>query len=381
MRWGQLEKMKTEMTHKERILAAIEHRAIDRVPIDYWGTPEATSKLMKGLNVKDFTSLINILDLDKIINIQPEYIGPGSKDGIKIVDFLGLSSDKLTDMYVFDHWGVKYKRVKSGKDNFCYYEMCSHPIEKLKSIDEIEENYCWPKIEWFDFSKIQENCLKYPDYAIESGYIAPFYMYNNIRGLEKSLMDLAINEEMAQYIIQKISDYFYGYAKKIFEAGNGKIDIAQVTDDFGTQNGLMLSIEMFDRYFREQYRRLIKLVNSYNIKIFHHDDGSIMDLIPELVEVGIDILNPIQWHLPGMDINKLKKDFGDDICFHGGVDNQKVLPFGNTSDVEQEVVDCIEALANNKTGYILAPCHNIQVNTPVENILKMYEAAKVYGKF
>ena len=373
--------MQAEMTNKERILAVIEHRTIDRIPIDYWGTTEVTNKLMKELNVKEFTELINILDLDKIISIKPDYIGSELKNGIKIIDLLDLTNLNLTDVFVFDYWGVKYKRVEYGNDSGFYYEICSCPIEKCRSITEIEENYIWPKIEWFDFSKIPEKCLKFSDYAIESGYMAPFYMYNNIRGLEQSLIDLAVNEKVAHYIIEKICDFYYKYAKKIFEISNGKVDISQVADDFGTQNGLMISVDMFNKYFREKYVKLIKLVKSYNIKVFHHDDGSIMELIPELVEIGIDILNPIQWHLPGMDINRLKRDFGDDICFHGGVDNQKVLPFGNISDVEREVISCIEGLANDKTGYILAPCHNIQVNTPVENILKMYETAKIHGKF
>ncbi|MFC2159773.1 uroporphyrinogen decarboxylase family protein, partial [Actinomycetota bacterium] len=163
--------------------------------------------------------------------------------------------------------------------------------------------------------------------------------------------------------------------------GDGKIDITSVSDDFGTQKGLMISIDMFKKYFKEQYIKLNKLAKSYDIKVFHHDDGSIMDLIPELIECRIDILNPIQWHLPGMDLNKLKQDFGNSICFHGGIDNQNVLPFGTPKDVEKEVSSCIEVLAGDKTGYILAPCHNIQVNTSVENILKMYETAKIVGRF
>ncbi len=371
-------KIYEEMTHKERILAAIEHRPIDRIPIDYWGTPETTNKLIKELNLTKFTELINILDLDKIISIRPEYIGPKINNGIKIVN--SVYRTNLKDEFLYDYWGVKYKIAKHGR-NGSYYEICSHPIQRYETVAEIEENYKWPKTEWFNFRKMSEEFSNFHNYAIEGGYMAPFYMYNNIRGLAESLIDLASNEKLAYYIIEKICDFLYEYAKKIFEIANGKVDIAQVTDDFGTQEGLMISVDMFNKYFREQYIRLIKLVKSYNIKVFHHDDGSIMKLIPTLVELGIDILNPIQWHLPGMDLDKLKKNYGDKICFHGAIDNQYILPFGTTADVEKEVINCIDILASDKTGYILAPCHNIQINTPVENVLKMYDTARKYGKF
>ncbi|MCL5071635.1 MAG: hypothetical protein M1308_12195, partial [Actinobacteria bacterium] len=115
--------MQAEMTHKERILAAVEHSAIDRIPIDYWGTLEATNKLMKELNVKEFTELINILDLDKIIQIIPDYIGPELKNGIKIVDKLNFT--ERTDEFIFDYWGVKYKRVGYGGNSGFYYEIYS----------------------------------------------------------------------------------------------------------------------------------------------------------------------------------------------------------------------------------------------------------------
>jgi len=102
-------------------------------------------------------------------------------------------------------------------------------------------------------------------------------------------------------------------------------------------------------------------------------------LIPRMIELGIDVLNPIQWRLPGMAPEGLKKDFGKVLCFHGGVDNQKTLPFGNPKEVEKEVIYLLDTLASNGTGYVLAPCHNIQPITPVENIITMYETVHHYG--
>lgn len=356
------------MKPRERILAVIDHKPVDKIPTDYWATPEVTERVMKELKVTNELELWKTLKIDKIINIQPKYIGPDFADGSNV------------DTNYWGYWGVKTKSVSYGNDQGTYYEIYYYPLEKYNSIEEIINNYTWPKADWFDFSCIEEECRKYPDYAIESGYMAPFYMYNNIRGLEENLIDLAINEEMAFYIIEKICDFIYEYHERLFEAANGQIDIAQVTDDFGTQQGLMIGVDMFDKYFKKQYRRFIKLVKNHGIRVFHHDDGAIMDIIPRMVDLGINVLNPIQWRLPGMGLKPLKERFGNKICFHGAVDNQKVLPFGSVEDVKKEVKNCLDILAADGTGYILAPCHNIQPNTPIENIKAMYKFANEYGR-
>ena len=356
------------MNSKERIMAAINRESLDRIPCDYWGTGEVTNMLKKHFGVEKDTDLWKKLRVDKIVNLTPYapdpryYIGPP------------LSNDE-------DIWRVKYKPKSYANGSGTYLEISYSPLADLDTIEEVEANYTFPKADWFDFSAIKEECQKHPNYAIECGYAAPFYMYNNIRGLEKSLMDLANNKEYAHYVIDKICDFLYSFHERLFEAGNGLIDIAQVTDDFGTQSGLMISTEMFDEFFKAHYQRLIKLTKDFGIKVFHHDDGAIRPIIPKMVELGIDVLNPVQWRLPGMDPENLKKDFGKVLCFHGGVDNQKTLPFGNRKDVEKEVVYLLDTLASDKTGYILAPCHNIQPITPVENIIAMYDAVHYYGRF
>jgi uroporphyrinogen decarboxylase len=167
----------------------------------------------------------------------------------------------------------------------------------------------------------------------------------------------------------------------MFEACDGLIDVTQVTDDFGTQAGPMINLKVFREFYAPHLRRFIDLAHSFGIKVFHHDDGAIRTFIPDLVEMGVDILNPLQWTCPGMDLKELKKDFGQKLCFHGGVDNQRVLPFGTTEEVRKEVRHCIDALASDQTAYILAPCHNIQSITPLENIIAMYSEAWKYGRF
>lgn len=356
--------MKEQMTPRERILSAIDHKPVDRIPTDYWATEEATDKLMKHTGAKDFLELYKILGIDGIMGVGPEYKGPDLKAEGSIIT---------------DYWGVKYKPVIYGENKGTYMEMCFHPLEKFETIDEIEANYTWPDANWFDFSTIAQQCSRFDNHAISGGYAAPFYMYTSIRGLEQTLVDLASDEKISVYIISKICSFLNDYHKKLFEAAHGRIDISQLTDDFGTQTGLMISIEMFNRYFGSHYRNFVKLYKDYGIRVFHHDDGAIMPLIPSLINIGIGVLNPIQWHLPGMDLHELKTRFGKSMCFHGGIDNQYVLPFGTVEEVKKEVETCMEILASDGTGFILAPCHNIQVVSPVENILTMYKSARELG--
>ena len=123
------------------------------------------------------------------------------------------------------------------------------------------------------------------------------------------------------------------------------------------------------------------LVKSHDILVFHHDDGAIRPLIPDFIDMGIDVLNPVQWRCDGMEQAGLARDFGERVCFHGGVDNQQTLPHGTVADVRAEAKWLVETLASDETGFILAPCHNVQPNTPPENVVAMYEAARAYGTF
>jgi uroporphyrinogen decarboxylase len=233
----------------------------------------------------------------------------------------------------------------------------------------------------FDYSEIYKLCRQYRDagYAVECGYISLSFFYSVIRGIEQMLVDFASDPELAEYILHKINEFAVAHTRRMLEEADGLADIVQITDDFGAQNGLLMSEAMIERYLGGYYEKNIAMARSYDVKIFHHDDGAVMDLIPWIVSKGCQVLNPIQWHLPGWDLHKLKTEYGKVLCFHGGIDNQDVLPFGTPDNVRAEVRACMDALYSDKTGYILAPCHNLQAITPVENVLTMYEYAKEYS--
>jgi uroporphyrinogen decarboxylase len=194
-------------------------------------------------------------------------------------------------------------------------------------------------------------------------------------------MDPLIEPEFTHHLLERMCDFIYRYHRRMFEACEGLMDLAEVADDYGMQTGPMISLGTFRTFYKPHVQRFIDLAHEFGMKVFHHDDGAIRAFLPDLVEMGMNVLNPIQWRCPGMEAEGLKRDFGRALTFHGGVDNQQTLPFGSVEDVRAEVRQLIDTLACDKTGYILAPCHNIQAVTPVENIVAMYDEAWQYGKF
>ncbi len=348
------------MKPRERVLKAIEHQEADRIPLDYAGTPETTEKLYRHFGVKDREELIRKLNIDMRM-IIPAYIGPE----------LRVFPDGTWE----DEWGSRYKKQHYAIGS--YDEVCYYPLAEAKSVEDVEK-YNWPKAEWYDYEGFACECEKYEDYAILAGYAAIYYAYWRMRGMDQALIDIALEPELAKAIIFKITDFSYTYFTEILEISADRITMIHIADDFGTQEGLMISPEMFREFFAPSMTRLIDLVHSYGVKVFFHSCGSVIDIIPDLIEARIDVLDPLQPQAKGMIPRELKRRFGDKLCFHGSMDVQGTLPYGTVEDVKREVKDRIEALGPGG-GFILAPCHNIQPDTPVENVIAMYETALEFG--
>ncbi len=352
------------MNHRERILAAIRHEPTDRPPTDIWATPEVWDKLKTHFGVDSNLAVYDKLDIDGIMGIAPPYIGPE----------LAPDPDWPTGAYR-DAWGMGYAPQSYATGS--YNEQFYFPLAQAETIADLEA-YLWPDPDWYDYAALPELAAQYPGRAIMCGYTAVFFYHNKLRGLELSLMDPIQRPKFTHHLIGRISDFFTEYHRRCFEAGRGVIDVTQVTDDFGAQHGLLISPRLFDAFYRKPIQRGIDLAKSYGIAVFHHDDGDCRKLLPRLAEMGVDILNPIQWRCGDWDLQVLKAEFGDRLCFHGGVDNQITLPWGTPEDVRYEVRRLLAALAPNRTGFIVAPCHNLQAVSSVENIVALYEAARSY---
>jgi len=348
---------KETMTPRERWLAVLTRQRPDRVPMDYWATAEATDKLCSYLNCT-FEEMLDRLHIDMPISVGARYVGPPPKEGEDI-------------------WGIRRCNVDYGSGT--YSEVVNAPLAKFKSVEEIEANYTWPKPDLFDYSHLPEVVKDNEHRPIRGGGSEPFLLYKALRGEEQAFIDLVENPDIVHYCLDKLFDLAYEDTLRIFETIPGQVMITYVAEDLGGQESLMYSPNQIREFLLPRMRRMAELTKQNGSFVFHHSDGAIRDIIPDLIQiVGIDVLNPVQWRCAGMDREGLKRDFGDKIVFHGGVDNQYTIPFGTVDEVRQEVADNLRILGAGG-GYILAPCHNIQSVGPPENVVALYETGYELG--
>lgn len=345
------------MTPKERWLAVLSRTKPDRIPMDYWATPETTVMLLKHLGCSSEWEMCRKLHLDMAVKINPEYIGP--------------SFPKDHDIF-----GCRYRQVSYGAGT--YRECIFHPLALFDSVEDIKRNYLWPDPDWWDYSSIRSQIEKKDDFPILAGHFEPFLIYKDLRGQEKAFIDLVENPELVHFCLDKLFDIGFTEIQRMYEQIPGKAILTYVAEDMGGQEDLMISPSHIRDFLLPKMKRVIDFVHNQGAFAFHHNDGSIRRIIPDMISAGIDILNPIQWRSKNMGREGLKKDFGNEVVLHGAMDNQQTLPFGSVEDVKAEVLENLNILGANG-GYILAPCHNIQPNTPVENILAMYETGYEYG--
>ena len=191
-------------------------------------------------------------------------------------------------------------------------------------------------------------------------------------------MDLVLNPEIVHYCLDKLFDLAYQSTLRTFETIPGAVIVTYIAEDVGGQETLMYSPAQIREFLHPLMKRMMELTKQHGSYVFHHTDGAVRDILPDLIDIGIEILNPIQWRCKGMEREGLKRDFGGKLIFHGAVDNQYTLPFGTVEEVRQEVIDNYRILGEGG-GYILGPCHNIQAIGPAENVVAMYEAGYEYG--
>ena len=347
------------MTPLERWTAVLNHQIPDRIPIDFWGTSEITNQLMNFLECENRLDLAKKIKLDLPYSPSPAYIGP--------------TLPAQTDIF-----GIQYRSVNYGAGT--YDESANAPLAQYTSVEEIKASYTFPSVDWLDYSNIAAQCIGWEDYPLRAGGSEPMLTYKQLRGEEQAMIDLAQNPEIAHYCLDQLFNFAYQTTLRLYEnlPKHLKPLYSYVAEDLGGQRNLMYSPRHIKEFLFPGMRKMIELAHSAGAKAFHHDDGNVTKILPDLVDLGIDILNPIQWRADGMDRQMLKDTFGSRLVFHGAVDNQYTLPFGTTDEVRQEVIDNINILGKDG-GYILAPCHNIQPNTSIENIITMYETALEYG--
>jgi uroporphyrinogen decarboxylase len=227
---------------------------------------------------------------------------------------------------------------------------------------------------------MEEMCERYCDYAIVIGWWSNvFSTCCDLFGMQKFLLNMHMNPELTHAVVERITDFFLEVNRRMFDAVGGKADIFYMWDDIAHQNGLFMKPELWREYFKPSYARLYGLAKKFNLKIMHHICGAIRPLIPELIELGLDILDPVQVRSPGMSPDELKAIYGSKLSFRGAVDVQQTLPFGTADQVREEVRERIRILGEGG-GYILASSHTLLMDVPIENILAMYDEANRFRR-
>jgi uroporphyrinogen decarboxylase len=350
------------MTPRERWRAVLLGQAPDRVPCDYWATAEVTDRLKRELGCATDRALWGRLGVDKCIHLGPVHPQAEERDW-------HLQS-------LFSLWHVGTVDIPHPTGVGTYREAVSFPLADAESVADVER-FPWPRPGDWDYSGLRGLCEEWRDHPVLCGSSEPFYLYCRLRGMEQALADLVENQALAEAILEHIFAVDHGVLSRVLSEVGPSIDFVYLAEDLGSQGSLLMSPALFRRFLKPRLRKLADLVHAHGVCVFHHDDGAIRPLIPELLEAGIDLLNPIQWRCRGMEREALARDFGDAVVFHGAVDNQQTLPFGTPAEVRAEVVDNLRIF--ERCRYVVAPCHNIQPITPTANILALYEAVAESG--
>ena len=363
------------MDARQRVELAISHQEPDRVPIDFWATTSVTARLMEHFGFTDREQLLEHFDVDFRYIEGPKYVGP--------------EPEVREDGSVEDHWGVPRVRVDvgSGSQASVYQEVIDFPLRDAKSVEEVRHYAKWPSPDWFDYDCVRDQVAE----ARRTGKVVIFMgdrmnrcaqlkpaMY--LRGVDQILVDVALEPDIAQYIFRRVADFYVEYARRTLEAAGGGIDILMLGDDFGTQKGLFMSPDMWRQFLRPGFKAFADLGHGHGCKVAHHSCGSIKPIIPDLIECGLDVLNPVQPDVDDMDRRELKQRFGDRLCFHGSISIQRTLPFGTPDDVRDEVRERFETLGPGG-GFIFCTAHNIQADTPTENAVALFDAYRTLGRY
>ena len=372
------------MNSRERVIRALNEGLVDRTPIDL-GTTNCTTVTKKA-----YEALKKKLGIEKETRIMQEnfqvvFIDEEVLDILKI-DTRGIHPQPtfqktvIDEKNYFNQFGTKLKMAETG----LYYDIVEFPLSG-KSFEEIKE-FKWPDPkDSMDLTGVREKARKLKEDnkyflvadAIDVGIFENCWF---VRGFEDFLMDLIINTDIANYLLENVLKYELGRYELFLKEVCEYVDMVFVGDDLAGLENTFMRIETYRNvvkpYHKEFFSKLKQMTN--NAKLMFHCCGTVSSLIPDLVEIGVDVLNPVQTAAKGMQVELLRDKYGKDICFWGGIDTIKILPHGSTEEVRQEVRRVIDVLG--PVGYVLTAVHDIQPDVPPENVLAMYDEAVNYKR-
>jgi uroporphyrinogen decarboxylase len=332
------------LTHKERMRRAIQHETVDRLPTQINYTGKMGKKLAEHFSVEP-SKLPQVLD-NHLIRVDVTYQPTCSEDG----------------RVMFDWWGAGHDTAEEG------YFIAVSPLAESKELD----SYSWP-------DPREPGLLDGANTIIaESGgeyFITPNFGWTlferawALRGMQAFMMDMVLDPQFTHEILDHITDIQLILIARFIEAG---VDGAYFGDDYGSQQNLLFSPPMWRKYIKPRLARLFEPFRSRNLPIIMHSDGHIQQILPDLIDIGLTTLNPVQPEV--IDHHWLRKNFGGKLAFYGGISTQGVLPHGAPGDVRAAVAETKRNLAPDNTGLVIAPSHRLMTDIPMENVEALLEA-------
>ncbi len=353
------------MNSRDRVLTALAHEQPDRVPMDFSANPPTLQRLMRDLQVATYRDLLDRLHVDMIDLrgvVDPVYCGPGTRETRR--------PGGITENY----WGWRTRKMQTATGpEECY---CEFALAGATTLGELER-HPWPQPDWFDFSGFAARLEPWKDLAVMASGASVFQHPTFLRGIENLLADMANAPELYEYLSDRFTDFYYTFFERMFAAAPGRIDIFRIADDVAMQDRLLMSAAAFDRFIAPRFSKLIDLAHRNGAKVMVHCCGAVEPLIGRMIDLGVDMLDPVQVRAKGMDPTALKERYGRRIVFHGSIDTQYVLPRGKPSEVAAEVRKMIDILGR-QGGFVLAPSHVFQTDVTTANILALYATGYDY---
>ncbi|UCF94605.1 MAG: hypothetical protein JSW39_10745 [Desulfobacterales bacterium] len=372
------------MIHRERLIAALSHQQPDRVPIDIGGTVnssivvEGYARLKAHFGVEAEGGLCN--RMMRVVKVDEQILQALDIDTRGV--FMGAptkgADQELEPNGYRDLWGIE--RIKPAHSY--YYDLRNSPLAGEISLNDVRK-YPWPdpddpgllqglkeRVAW-----IRENT----DCAAVLALPAPFiHVSQYLRGFEDWYCDIALNAKVLVALCDAVLEVSLAMCQNILKEVGQEVDVVVAGDDIGAQRGLQINPEAYVKYVKPRHAEYFRRVHDLSpAKLLYHSCGSVISIMEDLIEIGVDAIHPVQVSAAGMDPHLLKKKYGDRLAFWGAVDTQQILPRGGIADVKRAVEQCIEAMGESG-GYVLAAVHNIQPDVPLENILAMFQHAREY---
>lgn len=371
------------MEPRERVRASITHHQPDKVPVDFGSTNvttihiQAYKNLINRLNIKDEN--IQIMDYMQQLVVPCEkllsYLNVDTR-GIKLRSSYKKKGYFINDNEYLDDWGVLWKRPLKG----LYFDAVDYPLKKIDTLADIK-SYTFPGIDQLanneGIREIAERLYKNTNYSLIGSFGSSIFMMAQLlRGYEQFLIDLMINKDIAEYLLDSILDIRIALADLLLSEAGEFLDVVEIADDLAGQNGLLISPQLYRSMIKPRTKKLVTFIKKKtNAKVMYHCCGSVAELLEDVIEIGIDIINPVQVAAKNMDTKDLKEKYGKYLTFWGAIDGQKVLPVGTKEDVIEETKKRVSDLLKNG-GYVACASHNIQPDVPTENIISMFKCLR-----